>query len=121
MTKPNWHIKIVLSLFFTIFSLNSMDSLASLTVEDYRLAKMKDPKLLDSYIWGVGEGLSWYDVYQQFEGGKYRICPPKNMRMDRDIYIRILDAYIDKLNPPSDNYIAYELLKALLVTFPCEN
>lgn len=59
----------------------------------------KDPganNILESYIMGIGQGLSWAQTLYGLDGKGELYCAPKHLSIDRHLVVSLLDQEIEK-------------------------
>lgn len=93
---------------------------AAMTIEAYKKEKVSSRDLVDVYITGVAEGYSWLNTYLSTERGQPVYCPPRDLTLNTDNYISIIDSYIEIRNLESDVPVEVALLYGLRHTFACD-
>lgn len=77
------------------------------------------------YIVGVGKGIFWANIVMKLQGRKPLFCLPKELALNQDNYISLLDQELKSPTDPqrhysSDTPIELVLVQALEHTFPCK-
>jgi hypothetical protein len=118
---------VVLSL---LIGIGAQSLSAEFRVKEYQaLKESSDPAqkaLLEEYINGVGQGISWANSYLHSTNRQRLYCAPENLALNADNYEDMLDRHIAKLAKTvtqeklDGSFIGLVLLRALIETFPCK-
>ena len=110
-------MKIILFLVVVTLSTNAF---CGILVKDYD--KYKNLELTKMYITGVGEGYQWANTKLELEGSKQMFCAPRNLALNQNNYLRIMDDSLKNKNLeiPDTMPIELLLLQMLIRTFPCK-
>jgi len=112
--------------FTTIYSPNS--NATSLSIEQYERLSQSENPLIDAYITGVAEGISWANTHNGNEGQDKIYCAPESLALNSSNYRQVLDQYLDKIESDVDKEtpdvdketpIALVMMYALKDAFPC--
>ena len=79
-----------------------------------------DWTLLNAYFMGVGSGYGYANIELRAKNESPFFCVPKNLALDAQNYIDILDAEIERGKFTDDITADYILLVGLRFTFPCK-
>lgn len=115
-------ISILLALISIVFF--SSTARAEWCVKDYK--KVKEDRVMQEYIYGVGKGLQVGNASMQVETRKKLFCPPERIALERSDFIRILDGEIERMEKSQgfektqEEFIEVILFMGLKTAFPCK-
>jgi len=93
---------------------------ADMDVSDY--LSSRDSATTREYVAGLGEGMDWANYQIQQAGGHPTFCVPKNLKLNAQNFLDILDA--ERTRDPQRNStlmpVSGVLHRGLVRTFPCK-
>jgi hypothetical protein len=103
--------------------LSCVSAYSEMTVSDYEKSRNNDAAKL--YVKGLSRGFDWYNIGVNNECGHRLYCPPDNLVLNSENYLRMLYDEITKWRDegnrkPDEMYIEPLLLRGLMLTFPCK-
>ena len=75
--------------------------------------------MIRQYSFGLGEGISWTNVWMKSNAGIRLYCPPGKLVLNEDNYFDIAKRYVEGLPYKADHPFGWLLTTALSETFPC--
>lgn len=89
---------------------------------DYQMYGHQEGSFLNSYLYGVTEGISWSAAVAHSDFGFDLYCPPDHLAGTNQMYFDILRRYVEanpetKAEPAST--LPFVMLKALQSYYPC--
>lgn len=112
------HLTTTLVLMLSMLAVSGNAS--AMTIEEYKNAKNNKQEwpVTQIYLNGVGVGVSLAAAVLIQQGRPPLFCQPKEIDLNKENYIKLIDAFITK-NEVEEAPIETILLMALVTAFPC--